>query len=312
MKQKESYVRRVKPKEHTCELCGMHMKIQTYSLHFKNKHDISSEEYFNTHPQHLTETFIPKNYITVMGVVVLKGTIKSVHTKVPFRNITHLKRWLLVRAMSFQSVVASSFLEDSFYDGYTNREWLDKLGVVLSYKLNRHSYDYAVLRWDKETADEKGLIKSESMKGDANPAYQHGGRLSPFSDKFFKYMNNEVNYTVEDVRRKKMKSVVDNPQNQRTRIEYYLDQGMSQEEAVNALSNHQRTFSFDKCIEKYGYIEGYNIWKERQDKWQNTLNSKSQQEIDQINMVKGTERVNQLFQYNPEIKNIPATKRGTD
>ena len=48
----------------------------------------------------------------------------------------------------------------------------------------------------------------------------------------------------------------------------------------------QSTFSLDKCIEKHGLEEGARIWQERQDKWQDTLTSKSQEEIDEINKSK--------------------------
>ena len=306
IKQKESYIQRAKPKEHTCELCGKRMKIQAYGCHFKNKHDMISEEYFNSYPNHLIKTFIPKNYITVKGVVVSKSVIKSTHKKMSFKNITQLKRWLLIRVFDLKGPVSLSFVKDSFYDRYTNKEWLDKLEKVLSSKFSNQSHEYAVLRWDKEVADIKLSKKSAAVTGDNNPGYQHGGRLSPFSEKFFKYKNGEADYTIEDVKCKRAKSVVDNPQNQHTRIEYYLNQGMVLEDAEKALTEHQRTFSFDKCIEKHGYIDGYNIWKKRQDKWLKTLNSKSDKEKDRINMAKGSGRINQLFKSDPEIKNIPA------
>lgn len=52
-----------------------------------------------------------------------------------------------------------------------------------------------------------------------------------------------------------------------TNIEYYLNQGMSEEEAELALKNRQSTFSLDKCIKKYGEEEGKHIFNERQSKW---------------------------------------------
>ena len=52
-----------------------------------------------------------------------------------------------------------------------------------------------------------------------------------------------------------------------TNIEYYLNQGMSKEDAKIALYNRQSTFSLEKCIQKYGEIEGLKIFSERQQKW---------------------------------------------
>jgi hypothetical protein len=74
-----------------------------------------------------------------------------------------------------------------------------------------------------------------------------------------------------------------NPQNESTRIEYYLSKGMSQREAELALSDRQRTFSLEVCIKKHGEKEGRRIWKERQSKWIGVMNSKSPEEIQDIN-----------------------------
>lgn len=59
-----------------------------------------------------------------------------------------------------------------------------------------------------------------------------------------------------------------------TSIQYFLNKGYSEEDAKNLLKNRQSTFSLKRCIEKYGAEEGKKTWQERQDKWQNTLQSK--------------------------------------
>lgn len=56
-----------------------------------------------------------------------------------------------------------------------------------------------------------------------------------------------------------------------TNIEYYLNQGMSEEEAKQALHNRQATFTYKKCIKKYGEIEGNKIFSQRQQKWLQSL-----------------------------------------
>ena len=63
-----------------------------------------------------------------------------------------------------------------------------------------------------------------------------------------------------------------------TQIQYYLNKGLSHAEAIDSLSNRQSTFSLKKCIEKYGLVRGERIFKQRQQTWQNTLNSKSDEE----------------------------------
>lgn len=64
------------------------------------------------------------------------------------------------------------------------------------------------------------------------------------------------------------------PEKLSTRIEYYLAKGMNQEEAENALKNRQRTFTLDKCIEKYGEKEGIIKYQNRQKKWHTALINK--------------------------------------
>jgi len=66
--------------------------------------------------------------------------------------------------------------------------------------------------------------------------------------------------------------------------EYWMSRhNMTEEEAIRKISERQSTFSLEKCIEKHGEVEGTKIWQARQDKWQDNLNSKPQDEKDEIN-----------------------------
>ena len=79
-----------------------------------------------------------------------------------------------------------------------------------------------------------------------------------------------------------------------TNIEYYLTQGMSEEDAKIALSERQATFTYEKCIKKYGEIEGLKIFSNRQQKWlkslyqnfQNNGDGRSKQSIFAKNIIK--------------------------
>lgn len=83
-----------------------------------------------------------------------------------------------------------------------------------------------------------------------------------------------------------------------TRIEYWLKKGYTEEEAKKKLSERQRTFTKEKCIEKYGEVEGLKRWKIRQQKWQTTLKSKPRKVIDDINKRKSCTK----FFTNPDAK----------
>jgi hypothetical protein len=52
-----------------------------------------------------------------------------------------------------------------------------------------------------------------------------------------------------------------------TQIGFYLKKGYNEVDAKEILSKRQSTFSYLKCVDKYGEEDGYRIWKERQDKW---------------------------------------------
>jgi hypothetical protein len=97
---------------------------------------------------------------------------------------------------------------------------------------------------------------SERIKGSKNPAYKHNGRLSPFSKSFIKYDN--LSELEKEKTINSFKIAIERlPENNSCKIEYYLKKTDGDlEEAKKLLSERQSTFSLDKCIKKYGEIEG--------------------------------------------------------
>jgi len=73
---------------------------------------------------------------------------------------------------------------------------------------------------------------------------------------------------------------------QPNQLGYWIKKGYSEEDAKKQLSKSQTTFSLQICIDKYGIEEGTKVFNKRQEKWQETLNSKPQEEIDRINKSK--------------------------
>lgn len=68
-----------------------------------------------------------------------------------------------------------------------------------------------------------------------------------------------------------------------TQLQYWIDKGYSDNIAREKLSERQTTFSLQKCVDKYGESDGTKKWQDRQIKWQNTLKSKSSEDIRKIN-----------------------------
>lgn len=128
-------------------------------------------------------------------------------------------------------------------------------------------------------------LLSDNNKGEKNAWFNHGGKMSKFSKNHASY------YGLSDEEKaKKISEFVSTielvAENMPNRIEYYLAKGLSEEEAKLALSKHQTTFSKEICIEKYGEEAGLKRWQDRQEKWQDNLNSKSLEEQERINHAK--------------------------
>jgi hypothetical protein len=138
---------------------------------------------------------------------------------------------------------------------------------------------------------------SEAVVGEKNPAYQHGGRFSPFSEKFIKYETEEQAKAGRAVIFAKTGAA--QADHGSTKLKYYLDKGMTQAEAEAALKDRQQTFTLEKCIARWGAEIGKQKWNERQAKWLATLNSKSDAELEAINRKKiyksGVSKVSKEF-----------------
>lgn len=115
--------------------------------------------------------------------------------------------------------------------------------------------------------------KSEHMTGNKNPGYQHGGKMSSFSKNNTKYdgMSDEEKQQAIVAQVNKANTTKRNNSSYSTTIEYYTTRGFSHEEATELVKQRQRTFTLEKCIEKYGEKDGYKRWLDRQQKWLKTL-----------------------------------------
>lgn len=103
-----------------------------------------------------------------------------------------------------------------------------------------------------------------------NPFKGHGGKLSPFSKK-------NKNYDPEWHKKfseKHSEFQKNNENNPFCREAYNSDEEYKRSQAK---------FTLEKCIERHGKERGQEIWKDRQNRWQETLTLKSQEEIYSIN-----------------------------
>jgi len=129
-------------------------------------------------------------------------------------------------------------------------------------------------------------VKSQSsidrVKGNKNPAYQHGGKYSAFSDKFI-----YADITDKEAVKSKAKLNRQLLNKDTTKLSYWLEKTDGDiQEAQSLLAKRQSTFSLDICVDKYGEEDGKQVWLDRQEKWQKVLLDKPQEEIDNINKKK--------------------------
>lgn len=123
----------------------------------------------------------------------------------------------------------------------------------------------------------------ERVKGHNNPNHSSNTTAavrktrSPFSQEF-------VSYRSSDDKREAVKKFVKEALKDRlteTQYEYWVQKFNGNEElAKKAYTDRQRTFTIEKCVEKYGEERGIEIWKERQANWVNKLHINFEKEGD--------------------------------
>lgn len=110
---------------------------------------------------------------------------------------------------------------------------------------------------------------SDMIKGSKNPNHKSNTtelerkERSPYCKEF--YTSKGISEALASIKISKYARM---DKNHSTTLEYWLDKtGGNLEEAELLLKNRQTTFSLDKCIEKYGEVEGRKRWQGRQEKW---------------------------------------------
>jgi len=125
-------------------------------------------------------------------------------------------------------------------------------------------------------------VKSQSsrdrVKGNKNPAYQHGGTLSPYSKKFI-YADTTDR---EEVFAKVKKTKIDNNSDQ-TKLKYWIEKCDGDIALAEELyKDRQTTFNLVKCIERHGEVEGQRVWLARQEKWHKSYKKSTFSKISQV------------------------------
>lgn len=160
--------------------------------------------------------------------------------------------------------------------------WANRVYSYCGKKGMNEEYLMLIYNNDVNKVKEIRAAHSENFKGENNPAYQHGGRLSVYSKNNPNYSKQKAKLTA------KLNSKAQLEGSSNRTLKFWENRGYSSEEAIEMLKKQQSTFSLEKCIEKYGEEEGVKRWNARQEKWLSTLNSKSEEERESINRKKAS------------------------
>jgi len=116
---------------------------------------------------------------------------------------------------------------------------------------------------------------SEKIKGNNNPNHKlnttekERKERSPFSKEFVGYKNlEEVN---KQSAASKLSKDVAKIRLSTAQTEYWIKKGFNLEDAKLKVSERQKTFTLDLCIEKYGEENGRQVYTDRQNRWQTSL-----------------------------------------
>jgi len=81
----------------------------------------------------------------------------------------------------------------------------------------------------------------------------------------------EVKKSFDNIHTKTWKKRINNPELYQdvntTQIGYWLKKGFTEKESKEKIKERQKTFTIEKCIQKYGEIDGMKFWTERQKNW---------------------------------------------
>lgn len=187
----------------------------------------------------------------------------------------------------------------SFLNGYSNKcgseECLSKSRASSSQEW--HMSNYGNLEKMEEQLNKRlsSLSKGDKRRLDENPDYYK--EKSHNSKEYWMKRGytlcesiNKSKEVVEYMQSISHKLRKENPEKYKhtynTKLEYYLELGHDLEESKRLLSERQTTFSKEICIEKYGKEKGIKVWLERQEKWLEILDNKTDEEKIEINYKK--------------------------
>lgn len=170
--------------------------------------------------------------------------------------------------------------EEEIHNLYRNHMRGENYLCIEYYRLRFPELSEYELSEKLQNAQKIASKKQPKLKGADNPSHHSHTTLeerksrSPKCIEFYqkRYPDKTID-ECEEMRREHLRYTKSKitPEKISTRIEYWLSKGYSGDEVILKLKDRQRTFSLQKCIEKYGKEEGIRRFEQRQEKWMKSL-----------------------------------------
>lgn len=249
-----------------CELCGKSISRNTFLKHLVNVHNITPCD------------------ACIKAELICKKKFKNIPDDIITKYLTELN--INAKTLSDIKYYSKQFI--SFYRLINLVETFNYdhihlfISKILPWKIQNpkasNNRKLTKLIYENNPQLEYELYKKAMLLN--NPYYQHDGTTSVFSKNYKGYSGLSDEEKTQRIREYAKYDMIGRNQNQK---EYWIKRGYSEQDAIIEARKHINVFSLEKCIERYGEIEGTRKFNERQIKWQNTLKSKPLEEQQDIN-----------------------------
>lgn len=121
--------------------------------------------------------------------------------------------------------------------------------------------------------------KRSKYKGENNPAYNHGGKFSPWSKNFVNGYDKERH----DKFKEHISDVQTNSETNTWSLSYWLKEAEGDEQLAKEMHSKSQTRDLSWFVNKFGEEDGKKRYAAKTEKWLNTMGKKSDEEMQKIN-----------------------------
>lgn len=242
-----------------------------------------------------------RNFLTLMEKIdyCLDDVIKNIE---PSYKRKIIRKCLEDKTLSnnIQMGLLLNYIKKRFFDfdgPYTQqsrkywlkRKWPEELIEEKRIKFENKSSPYTKEFWIKRGYTEEQAEIERLSRVSASPYFYMKKLGCTYEEALEKALEHQKDaYKIYEKNTTKQERLEKQRQGSGRCKEYWIKRGYTEKEAIEKVKERQATFTLEKCIKKYGEEKGRKKWEDRQKRWQETLNNKTDEEKERINKEKGT------------------------